>query len=197
MTPYLSKHSRERIEERTHLNLDDVAKIIAGGHGVVLEKVPGFNRQFVLFYSVPDQQHYVAVQDYLYSTIITVLPLAYHERINRIVSKPHLEMAKEIAYVPPVEQPKLSPNQLFYVRIAYSSKKSRKQHYVPAGEVSAEKYENDAEKLLADGDTLLSMVESTCEKQNLKFERIFGIAVEYRGNSKLFAFEHVYKQEAA
>ena len=78
---YLSYHAQKRAAQRTALRGDEIASILNAGLAVDAGCMPGFNKRHWLFYSAPDDACYVAVQDTLTGTVLTILPLAYQERL--------------------------------------------------------------------------------------------------------------------
>ena len=74
---HFSKHAFDRIAQRTHLRCEDIARILDQKLALNTGRKPGLNRNHLLFYSIPDDDFFVAIQDELTGTIVTVLPLDY------------------------------------------------------------------------------------------------------------------------
>lgn len=58
---------------------------------------PGINREYLLFYSPRDEAFLVLLRDVFDGTVVTVLPLAYHERLAWAVSPAERSNAMRLA----------------------------------------------------------------------------------------------------
>ena len=58
---------------------------------------PGINREHLLFYSPPDDAFFVLLRDAIDGTVVTVLPLEYHERLAWAVGAAELTSAMTLA----------------------------------------------------------------------------------------------------
>jgi len=77
---HYSDHAFDRVKERLSLTDTDVLKILEKELYVLVGDETGSNRRHCLFYSYPDSCCFVAIQDKKDGTIITVLPVNYHNR---------------------------------------------------------------------------------------------------------------------
>ena len=93
---HFSRHAFERIGQRTKLSCEEIASILDRGLVFNTGKKPGFNRNHLLFYSEPDDDCYVAIQDGLTGTVVTVLPLDNPGNLARKVTPDDCPKAKEI-----------------------------------------------------------------------------------------------------
>lgn len=76
---FLSGHADLRVEQRTALGPHEITEQIDRKVYLSLGMVPGFNKEHVLLYSAPDDACFVVVRDRICGTVITVLPLNYHD----------------------------------------------------------------------------------------------------------------------
>lgn len=90
-------HAARRAEQRVSLSPDELRLMIDDGHTVNIGQEPGFNRRHLLLYSIPDEAHFVVVQDSLRGQVVTVLPLAYHENLAWRATPAQLTAAEQKA----------------------------------------------------------------------------------------------------
>lgn len=76
---FLSDHADLRVAQRTSLSPNEITEQIDRRACLSLGCVPGFNKEHLLLYSAPDDACFVVVRDTLCGTVITVLPLNYHD----------------------------------------------------------------------------------------------------------------------
>lgn len=96
---HFSIHAFERIAQRTKLSCFDIANILDRRQCVLLGSKPGLSKEYVLFYSQPDDAYFVALQDIIDGTVITVLPLEYHENLAWGVTQNQKNTARNLAAV--------------------------------------------------------------------------------------------------
>lgn len=92
---FYSKHSLQRIEQRSKISTEDLSLILDSGLVVNVGCEPGFDRQHLLFFSPDDNQCFVAIQDRYIGKVVTVLPLDYHENIAWKVSEEQCQKAQQ------------------------------------------------------------------------------------------------------
>ncbi len=92
----LSRRARLRVEQRTSLSDSQVLRLIEQGLCVRTGIAPASNREHLAFYSEPDNTVFVAIHDYLYGRLITVLPLDYHRNLAWEVSEEDRARAKAL-----------------------------------------------------------------------------------------------------
>ena len=95
---HFSRHAFERIAQRTKLSCEEIALIIDRKLIVNTGRKPGFDRNHLLFYSAPDDNFYVAIQDGLTGTVVTVLPLDYHANLAWVVSLEDCALAEAVLH---------------------------------------------------------------------------------------------------
>ena len=81
LSAFFSRHAVQRIVERLSMDLDEVSVFLDEGVAVDVGREPASNRRHMLFYSPADRDYFVAIQDALYGTIVTILPIEYHRRL--------------------------------------------------------------------------------------------------------------------
>ncbi len=92
----LSRHARLRVQQRTSLSDSQVLRLIEQGLCVRTGIAPASNREHLAFYSEPDDTVCVAIHDYLYGRLITVLPLDYHRNLAWEVTEEDRARAKAL-----------------------------------------------------------------------------------------------------
>ena len=98
MQTHFTHHAYERIAERVRIGFDQLARLIDNDLTVPLGMEPGTTRIHRLFYSHIDEQCFVLVQDERTGSVITVLPIDYHERIAWKISITAQQMARSLTY---------------------------------------------------------------------------------------------------
>jgi hypothetical protein len=78
----LSKHAKARLDERTSLLETELIPMLNNNCYYNLGVEIGFYRRHSLFYSIKDDQYYVAVQDTKTGTVITILTWEYHMTLS-------------------------------------------------------------------------------------------------------------------
>jgi len=94
---HFSRHAFERLGQRTSLTCEEVSELLDGGAYVNTGSKPGFNREHLVFYSVRDKEHFVAIRDSQSGTVVTVLPLAYHTNLAWPIHPADLHESRELA----------------------------------------------------------------------------------------------------
>lgn len=94
---HFSRHAGERVAQRSRLSCFEIAMILEARAYVGLGTKPGINREHLLFYSPPDEAFFVLLRDTIDGTVVTVLPLEYHERLAWAVSPAALASARTLA----------------------------------------------------------------------------------------------------
>jgi hypothetical protein len=107
---HFSKHAFIRAQERITLDAEEVLQIIKLEKYVYIGSEKNNNRDHRLFYSDKDSQCFVIIQDIKTNTIITILPLDYHEHISWAVSLVFQKEAKELILGKTVPESSTSDN---------------------------------------------------------------------------------------
>ncbi len=92
---HFSQHAFQRISERVRLRSEDIMRMLDAKITVNTGRKPGFNRDHLLFYSELDNDFFVAIQDSLTGTVVTVLPLDYHTNLAWKITQQQCQLAKQ------------------------------------------------------------------------------------------------------
>jgi hypothetical protein len=77
----LTHHAKIRLKERTDLSVEDFLTLLDTFRTSSVGYEPNTFRWHRLFYSRPDDEHFVAIQDIATGEVITILSLDYHENL--------------------------------------------------------------------------------------------------------------------
>lgn len=94
---YLSHHGRNRISERTQLTEHEVTWMLDKKCYVNSGSTPGFNKEHLIFYSLPDDKAFVAIRDRLTGLVIIIHPENYHANLAWEILEGEVEKAKGLA----------------------------------------------------------------------------------------------------
>jgi hypothetical protein len=78
MLTKFSKHAFKRLAQRTKLSVETIVDILEHKIYINLGLMPGFNKGYLFFYSSADEDYFVAIQDLLNGTVLTILPEDFH-----------------------------------------------------------------------------------------------------------------------
>ena len=171
-------HAFERIAQRTKLSCEGIARILDQKLSLNTGRKPGFNRNHLLFYSAPDDDFYVAIQDGLTGTVVTVLPLDYHENLAWKVSPEDCVKAKELYLNAPVEDMQTQPasNATLFVISGHYLDGEGKQKTKVLQKVRSIPYENDIKQLLADH-SYFAKLDLLAAEKGIEAKRMFGVSI--------------------
>jgi hypothetical protein len=159
-----SFHAVHRLGQRTQLTSTDVIRIIGERKFVDIGAKPGVHRRHLLFYSVPDQVHFVAIQDPIDGTLITILPLEYHEHLAWNASDEQLSAARSLAERPPAPRSLQStPATTFCVTAYYVDEFGCPKQRLIA-KLKTDTHGSVTQELLRDQFTLRTMIHSALSK---------------------------------
>ena len=94
---HFSHHATKRVTQRTKLTRLELASVLDHRLFVHVGNEPGLPREHLLFYSLPDEDFFVAVRDKMTGVVVTVLPLDYHANLAWSISPAQMKRAKELA----------------------------------------------------------------------------------------------------
>lgn len=77
----VSVHASERIHERLSLNVDQVVEILDDEKAVEIGRTANTHKIHWLFYSVEDNECFIAIRDGISKTLVTVLPLDFSKKM--------------------------------------------------------------------------------------------------------------------
>ena len=92
---HFSIHAFERLNERTSFTKEQLTFWLDHHMYWNLGNKPGIPKQHLLFYSSVDENYFVAIQDEQTGTVVTILPLHYHEILAWKVTERDKAKARE------------------------------------------------------------------------------------------------------
>ncbi len=175
---YFSKHAFKRMAQRTKLPCEEVARILDQGLTLNTGRKPGFNRNHLLFYSIIDDDFFVAIQDEVTGTVVTVLPLDYHANLAWRISAEDCSKAKKIYLDGCAEEIKLqsvSHATLFVISGHFlDSAGNRKTKVIQ--KIDSVLYENDVKKLLLN-QSIFANIDVLAAEKGIDARYMFGISI--------------------
>ncbi len=90
-----SIHAFDRLSERTSFTQDQLTFWLDHEMYFNLGNKPGIPKQHLLFYSPIDEEYFVAIRDEQTGTVVTVLPLKYHQLLAWEVTEYDKTRARE------------------------------------------------------------------------------------------------------
>ena len=171
----LSKHADIRLKQRTELTPSHITKIIGSVKYVDLGSLPGFNNKYLLFYSVLDNEYFVAVQNGSTGNIITILPTRLQDDLPRKITEVDFDTAK-IKILESTSNRKNEPSK-FHIKYHYTEsgiERSRKLCSLDCIE-----YTYDINRFIKKVD-IFSLVEKELKLQNI-LRTVHSISIR-RGN---------------
>lgn len=93
---HLSKHAACRLGQRTVFREEEIIAMLDNYFFVSLGIETGFNREHCLVYCRFTNDYYVAVQDIKLGTVITVLPLDYHQNLSWKIDRDYISVNDEL-----------------------------------------------------------------------------------------------------
>ena len=174
-----SRHAFKRVAQRTSLSCDEIAAILDRGLVVNTGQRPGFNRVHLVFYSYLDNDYFVAIQDVVTGTVITILPLDYHETLAWGISAADCERAREILLAaPPLEEPRVrDAPKVFVISVQYLDEGDHQKSKLLL-KIPCDLYDNDLKKLL-DDNTVMQEIEKSASNNGIPIERMFAFSVRH------------------
>ena len=141
---------------------------------------PGFNREHLLFYSPEDNNFFVAVRDYLTGTVVTVLPLDFHENLAWRIKPDDCDRAKSLllAEVERKKQQAISVTPKVFIVSAHYRDENWNQKTKQVLKLDSSKYSNQLSKLFQDPNFYI-LLDDASEKKGLSSKYILGISVRH------------------
>lgn len=165
-----SRHAFDRLSDRSRLFYDEVADILDQGLVINTGCKPGFNRAHLVFYSPHDQCCFVAIQDLLCGTVVTILPLDYHANLAWPISEAIQQQAKEKHQQAPDRITPKTPVKVFLVMAHYVDENGAYKT-IRIGKYPAEAYSHDFALFQKKAPWLDDLTESVTQK-NIPFGNI-------------------------
>jgi hypothetical protein len=94
---HFSKHALHRMGQRSQLNFFTLAGLLDQDLAINISPASCLDKRHLLFYSEIDDCCFVAIQDSVTGSVITVLPIDYHENLAWKVTPNQIEDAKSSA----------------------------------------------------------------------------------------------------
>jgi hypothetical protein len=166
-----TQHAFIRAEERITLGIKDILQIIKWEKFVSIGMEKNTNREHRLFYSNPDSQCFVLIQDIKTNTVITILPLDYHESISWAVSLEFQKEAKELILGKTVSKSlaqekaeitqvnEIIPHKFFHVSCDVLDKYLQYSSSTKLGKFASSDYDNKIEKLIVSDVFVIDILE--------------------------------------
>lgn len=176
--PVFSVHAEERVHGRLSLSTTEVANILKKGHYVKIGVEPSTRRSHLLFYSEPDEQCFVLIQDEKMGTIVTVLPIDYHHNISWAISLDAQNEAKKliIGDLPQVvhDRPLHQKSTRFKAKAFISDWFGRFQSVSHLASWDSEPYQQDWLQLIQNEEVRQELIEKIqLKNQELKEQELF------------------------
>lgn len=173
---HFSQHAFVRIAQRSALSCEEIAEILDQKRCISVGKAPGFNREHWLFYSLDDQCCFVAIQDTMSGTVITVLPMDYHKKLAWEVKSTDCAHAKKLAKPYQTAHTEKQTAAIFSIRGHYLDETAA-QKTKTLLKVPCDTYQNDLKQLLADEHLFENLAEIAKEKE-IQPDRMFSISIQ-------------------
>lgn len=180
MFTFFSKHALQRLAERTSFSPESFVDLLEKKIFINVGKVPGFNREHLLFYSPDDDDFFVAVRDNLTGTVVTILPLDFHENLAWQIKPDDCDKAKSLFLGKVGRDNQQAINaipKVFIVSVHYRDENwSQKTKQVL--KLDSSKYSNQLSELFKDPDFYI-LLDDASEKKGLSSKYILGISVRH------------------
>lgn len=145
---HFSNHAFDRLAQRSALFYHQVADLLDQGLVVNTGCKPGFNRAHLVFYSSIDDCCFVAIQDIVTGTVVTILPLDYHANLAWSIDEETQNKAKEKALsLKKVSECKNQPPQSYLIYAHYVNEEG-KYKSVKLTSYKAADYEHEFTKFI-------------------------------------------------
>ena len=181
---HFSRHAFGRLTQRTHLSCEDVAWTLDQQLYANSGRIPGFDREHLVFWSAADQTCFVAIRDCRTGTVVTILPLEYHARIAWRISEADCEKARHlIKSAPPRwrQKPDAGNPTLFLVSSCYRDEEGLQKTKVLVKAPSAP-FSNDIRRFLAES-PVFSQVPELARAKGVSESAIFSLLVRLGNHS--------------
>jgi hypothetical protein len=174
---HFSRHAFLRVVQRTKLSCEEIARILDRGLTVDTGRMPGFNRVHLLFYSVPDDDFFVAIRDGLTGTVVTILPLEYHANLAWRVADADCTKARSLVLAAPPDLRSALKPTAFVVTAHHLTAEGRQKAKIILKAASAA-YHDDLKQFLTSRDVFSNMGTFAAAK-GIDPARMFAISVRH------------------
>jgi len=175
---HFSRHAFERVTQRTKLSCEEISRILDLKLALNTGRKPGLNRSHLLFYSHEDNDFFVAIQDDLTGTVVTILPLDYHANLAWSISPEECSKAKELFFSVPQEEVKSHKKfdaVQFVISIHYLDDNGKQKTKV-LKKISSQPYNNKIKNLLTD-ESFFTKLDMFITEHGLDARQVFGISI--------------------
>jgi len=173
---HFSQHAFVRIAQRAALRCEEIAEILDQKRCLSIGKAPGFNREHWLFYSPEDQCCFVAIQDTMSGTVITILPTDYHKNLAWEINPADCERAKKLATSDQTAHTEKQTATIFAIRGHYLDEIAAQKTKVLI-KIPGATYHHDLRQLLADEHLFENLAELAADK-GIPPDRMFSISIQ-------------------
>lgn len=180
---HFSLHAAKRISERTSLSTDQVGLMLDHGASQLVGRKPGMRRNHILIYSIPDEAFFVAIQDELMGTVVTLLTVEYHTNLAWKLSEHDCQMAKDRAQKFSIHQGREkseTPPTTFIISAAFIENSGERKTKV-IKRVKSEGYNDDINRFFESED-LVNNVDEYCLQKSICPSCVFAISVRFGKN---------------
>jgi hypothetical protein len=174
---HFTLHAFDRTRQRTSLTCEEIGDILDGRRFVNIGSKPGLHRNHLLFYSARDQAYYVAIQDSLTGTIVTILPSDYHASLAWPISQLHFETAAALATsdTKPIRHAADSTASVFIVSGCFLDEENNPKVKTLLT-LRAQPYDHQICNVLSDS-TLIPDLKDSCRRRGIPFKRLDAILI--------------------
>lgn len=173
---HFSRHGSQRVSQRLAISAEELAEMLDHGLFVNTGSKPGFRREHLVFWSLKNDEAFVAIRDALTGTVVTVLPLEYHDNLAWPISE---EVQLEAKALAKKGVPKRVKIRRIYVGVTYTaedgSPKTKNLHSEPG-----EPYNGNLDCFVSRGG--LKNLKEMCEAKDISMDSVTAVLV--RSGSK-------------
>jgi len=205
MKANLSHHAFARVTNRLSMSPEILMAVINHDLAINIGQESKSNRVHKLFYSHRDQMCFVAIQDIKTGTIITLLPIDYHNNIAWIVSLESQNQAKRlmiqghnlsVSDVPQVTKETPNLALVFKISAKMTDDYGRYKKKINVGTWPCQPYSYDADYLIKDKTFIRFLVNKMKEKlaklnDEESFVNMIAIKTGNRGKETLYPIKDI------
>lgn len=187
---HVSRHALKRLNKRTQLSCEEIARILDKRLCVNIGSKPGIGKDHFLFYSLPDDDFFVAIQDRLDGTVITVLTLEYHANLAWTVTDQDCTKARDIFLNPPTQESagQLGGSPCVLVISGHYIDSEGHQKTKSIFKTPSAPYQNDLKNIMEDEGFFTRLHEGAVAK-GIDPWKMYGISIRYGKKSKATYFD--------
>ncbi len=196
-----SFHAFRRMRGRISMTHGDLAKLLDADLAINIGEEINSNRSHKLFYSKTDKMCFVAIQDVKTGTVVTVLPIDYHENISWKVSIESQSRARNLVIND--ENVSLQDSEVLYTNVSVFRVSAivvdEYGQYVKSislGSWPCRPYEYSLDDLIEDEDFVSTLIKRIADKLISKESlthsiQMIAIRLGKKGHPVCFDVEHI------